>query len=70
MHIHIGNREIIKYLAKHRLVDVMVTTAGGIEEDLIKCLAPSYIGDFRLKGDNLRKSGHNRIGNKDDCKTF
>ena len=31
-----GTREQIKYLAKHRLVDVLVTTAGGIEEDFIK----------------------------------
>lgn len=41
----------------------MVTTAGGIEEDLIKCLAPTLIGDFRLPGDQLRKRGLNRIGN-------
>ena len=32
-------------------VDCIVTTAGGIEEDLIKCLAPTYVGDFyRWKG--------------------
>ena len=31
-------------------VDVLVTTAGGIEEDFIKCLAPSYLGDFKMKG--------------------
>ena len=30
-------------------VDVIVTTAGGIEEDFIKCLAPTYMGDFKLK---------------------
>ena len=41
----------------------MVTTAGGIEEDLIKCLAPTYIGDFSLSGESLRKKGINRIGN-------
>lgn len=27
-----------------------MTTAGGIEEDFIKCLAPTFIGDFSLKG--------------------
>jgi hypothetical protein len=27
-----------------------VTTAGGVEEDFIKCLAPTYIGDFALNG--------------------
>lgn len=41
----------------------MVCTAGGIEEDFIKCLAPVYIGDFNLKGAQLRNDGINRIGN-------
>ena len=44
-------------------VDVIVTTAGGIEEDLIKCLAPTYRGDFSLPGALLRSKGLNRIGN-------
>ena len=44
-------------------MDCIVTTAGGIEEDIIKCLAPSYLGDFNLKGSTLRESGINRIGN-------
>lgn len=58
-----GVREIIRFLVQHRLVDVLVTTAGGIEEDLIKCLAPTVLGDFRLEGQDLRKRGINRIGN-------
>ena len=41
----------------------MVTTAGGIEEDILKCLAPHYMGDFALKGAELRSKGINRIGN-------
>uniref|UniRef100_A0A2P2KK23 deoxyhypusine synthase n=1 Tax=Rhizophora mucronata TaxID=61149 RepID=A0A2P2KK23_RHIMU len=45
------------------MVDVVVTTAGGIEEDLIKCLAPTYKGDFYLPGAQLRAKGLNRIGN-------
>ena len=44
-------------------VDCISTTAGGIEEDLIKCMAPSYIGDFSSRGAELRKKGINRIGN-------
>ena len=44
-------------------VDVLVTTAGGIEEDLIKCLAPTYLGEFSLPGRELRQKGINRIGN-------
>lgn len=44
-------------------VDVVVTTTGGIEEDLIKCLAPTFRGDFSLPGAYLRSKGLNRIGN-------
>lgn len=39
-----GLREIIRFIVQHKLVDCIVTTAGGVEEDLIKCLADSYIG--------------------------
>jgi deoxyhypusine synthase len=39
-----GVRDTIRYLAEHKMVDCIVSTAGGIEEDLIKCLAPTYLG--------------------------
>lgn len=58
-----GVRDTVRYLVEHRMVDVVVTTAGGIEEDLIKCLAPTYKGDFSLDGTYLRSKGLNRIGN-------
>ncbi|AWP18802.1 putative deoxyhypusine synthase [Scophthalmus maximus] len=58
-----GVRESICYLAEHRMVDVLVTTAGGIEEDLIKCLGQIYMGDFTLSGKDLFKKGLDRIGN-------
>lgn len=58
-----GIREVIRFLVQHKMVGVLVTTGGGIEEDLMKCLAPHYIGDFSLRGTDLRKKGHNRIGN-------
>lgn len=66
-----GIREHIRFLVKHKLVDCLVTTAGGIEEDLIKCLegkqsktkADTYVGNFRLAGSRLREHGINRIGN-------
>jgi len=44
-------------------VDCVVTTAGGIEEDFIKCMAPTYLGEFSLNGKTLREAGINRIGN-------
>lgn len=87
--------------AKNKMVDIIVTTAGGVEEDLIKvsirplpcspsslmavprlvllllcfpcltsvpafcakCLGKTYIGDFALKGADLRTRGLNRVGN-------
>ncbi|UIZ23135.1 hypothetical protein KXD40_003670 [Peronospora effusa] len=58
-----GLRESLRFLVQHKMVDVIVSSAGGIEEDFIKCLAPTYIGDFSLQGENLRRRGINRIGN-------
>jgi len=58
-----GLREIIRYLAEHKLVDVIVTTAGGIEEDFVKCLGDFKLGSFNADGEKLREKGINRIGN-------
>ena len=58
-----GQREVLRFLVQHKMVDCLVTTAGGIEEDLIKCFQPTYMGDFKLSGRELRKKGINRIGN-------
>lgn len=58
-----GLRETYRYLLEHRMVDVVVTTAGGVEEDLIKCLADTYVASFNLDDSKLRESGLNRIGN-------
>lgn len=41
----------------------MVTTCGAIEEDIMKCLNPTYMGSFHLSGKELRQKGLNRIGN-------
>ncbi|KAH9824760.1 Deoxyhypusine synthase [Melampsora americana] len=59
-----GLREIIKFLTEHSYISVLVTTAGGIEEDLIKCLGSTYLSSFdQNSGSSLRQSGLNRIGN-------
>lgn len=58
-----GTRETLRYLVQHKMVDCIVSSAGGIEEDFIKCLAPTFLGDFSLKGRELRLKGLNRIGN-------
>ncbi|PYH32186.1 deoxyhypusine synthase [Aspergillus neoniger CBS 115656] len=58
-----GLRDTIRYLVRNRHVSAIVTTAGGVEEDLIKCLAPTYMGSFTAPGAGLRAKGLNRIGN-------
>lgn len=60
-----GIREVVRFLVQHRLVDAIVTTAGGVEEDFIKCLAETRVldGGFRTSGKFLRENGMNRIGN-------
>ena len=58
-----GVREIIAYLVKHKKVDVIVTTAGGIEEDFIKALKPFILGDWSVNDAEMRQKGINRIGN-------
>lgn len=58
-----GLRDIFRYLVKHKMVDVVVTTAGGVEEDVIKCLGDFLLGEFSLSGAMLRSQGVNRIGN-------
>ena len=58
-----GMRDYIRYLCQHKMVSAICTTTGGIEEDIMKTMAPMYIGDFNLDGADLRSRGLNRIGN-------
>ncbi|CUM67715.1 uncharacterized protein PRCAT00005420001 [Priceomyces carsonii] len=58
-----GLRETLRFLVQHKMVSAIVSSAGGVEEDLIKCLAPTYLGEFSLPGKPLRDQGMNRIGN-------
>ena len=61
--ISTGVRESILFLVKNKMVDCVVTTCGGIEEDFMKCMAPAFMGKFEYDGVELRKRGLNRIGN-------
>ena len=65
-----GIRETILFLVKHKMVSCIVTTGGGIEEDFIKCLAPTYLGNFALKGKDLREKGVNRYDIITDFEEF
>jgi len=58
-----GVREAIRFLVQNKKISVCVTTGGGVEEDIIKCLGDFILGDFRAKGPDLRKRAVNRIGN-------
>ncbi len=58
-----GLRDIFRYFTENKMIDVIVTTAGGIEEDIIKCLGDFKIGNFSANGAVLRSRGINRIGN-------
>lgn len=58
-----GLREAVKYMVKHKHIKVLVTSAGGIEEDIIKTISPFRIGSFDAKGSLLADAGVSRIGN-------
>jgi deoxyhypusine synthase len=58
-----GLREIITHIVKYKLVDVILVTGGGVEEDLTKVCNPHLMGKFDFKGESLRKRNLNRIGN-------
>jgi len=45
------------------MISAIVTTTGGVEEDIMKLFADHFLGDFHLDGEKLRKMGFNRIGN-------
>jgi deoxyhypusine synthase len=58
-----GLREQIRWLVEHEKVHLIATTAGGVEEDIIKCLKPFVLGSYDAKGRMLRDEGINRTGN-------
>ncbi|MEK6904475.1 MAG: deoxyhypusine synthase, partial [Nanoarchaeota archaeon] len=58
-----GLRDVFRYLVENKFVDVVVTTAGGVEEDIIKCIKPFLLGKFSMSGEYLRHKGINRAGN-------
>ncbi len=58
-----GLREQITWLVKNKLVHFVVTTTGGIEEDIIKTHGNFLHGDFEANGKMLRENGVNRTGN-------
>lgn len=58
-----GVREIIRYLCQHKMIDCIVTSCGGIEEDLMKCIGTFHMGEYNMNDIQNRLNGHCRIGN-------
>jgi len=58
-----GVRETIRYLVENNIVHCLITTGGGIEEDIIKTLKPFVLGSFDADGKYLYEKGVNRTGN-------
>ena len=58
-----GLREIVAHLVKNKMIDVIITSAAGVEEDAIKSISDFRIGDFEAPGRTLFEHGVGRIGN-------
>lgn len=58
-----GVRGTIAELCKKKKVHAIVTTAGAIDHDVIKCFMPYEMGEFNADDAALHKKGINRIGN-------
>lgn len=58
-----GLRGFFAQLIEMKFVDVVITTAGSIEEDWMKATNDFYVGSFDADDEKLSKKGINRIGN-------
>jgi len=58
-----GLRSIFTLLVKKKFVDVIVTTGGAIDHDVIKAVSDYLIGRFDMDDVDLHKRGVNRLGN-------
>ena len=57
-----GLRDLFAELAKEKFVDLIITGAGSVEEDIMKTHKPFLLGSFYLSDSELHKKGINRIG--------
>lgn len=59
-----GLRGLFAQMVRLGLVDVIVTTAGGIEEDIMRALGEEFlVGSYRSDDISLHEKGLNRVGN-------
>lgn len=57
-----GLRELFAEIVKRKFVDLIITGAGSIEEDVMKTHKPFLLGSFYLNDAELHEKGINRIG--------
>ncbi|NOX72029.1 MAG: deoxyhypusine synthase [Candidatus Micrarchaeota archaeon] len=58
-----GLRSIFAKMAKEKFIDVIITTGGSIDHDLILAYEKYGLGDFNLDDAKLHHDGINRLGN-------
>jgi len=59
-----GLRSVFADLVKRRLVDVIITTGGSIDHDIIKAYGGKYyVGSFEANDVKLHRENINRLGN-------
>ncbi|TKX43475.1 deoxyhypusine synthase [Halorubrum sp. SD690R] len=58
-----GLRDVVAYLVREGYVDVLITTAGSLAEDVIKTAKPFKMGEWDADEAVLREQGINRLGN-------
>jgi deoxyhypusine synthase len=65
-----GLRGLFAELCKRKFVDVIITTGGSLDHDLIRCGKDYELGDFFMDDAKLHEEGVNRLGNvlvKNEC---
>ncbi|NYZ77674.1 deoxyhypusine synthase [Candidatus Micrarchaeota archaeon] len=58
-----GLRGIFADMCRRKLIDVVITTGGSLDHDLIRTEKPYLLGDFDMDDKELHEKGVNRIGN-------
>jgi len=68
-----GLRGLFAQMCRRKLVDVIITTGGSIDHDLIRTEMDYELGDFFMDDAKLYEEGTNRLGNvliKNECYEF
>ena len=68
-----GLRGVFAEMCKRKLIDVIITTGGSLDHDLIRTEMDYELGDFSMDDAQLHEKGINRLGNvliKNECYEF